>query len=78
MHSIWDITLEQVLFIAGLVDVIDGLRRLIWGIGPVSAMGSVVSGLSTLLVAGIIIGCRKYVHHHPRGAARADCEVSNG
>jgi hypothetical protein len=54
------VTPAQVFGIAGVVDLIHGLRRLVWDVGPMSAIEQVEFGLIALLLAGILAGVRRY------------------
>jgi hypothetical protein len=49
----------QVFGIAGGVDLIHGLRRLVWDVGPMSALEQVEFGLIALSLAGILAALRR-------------------
>jgi hypothetical protein len=53
------VTPAQVFCIAGGVDLIHGLRRLVWDVGPMSALEQIEFGLIALVLAGILAGLRR-------------------
>jgi hypothetical protein len=53
------LTPAQVFSIAGGVDLLQGLRRLVWDVGPMSALEQIEFGLIALLLAGLFAGMRR-------------------
>lgn len=65
-------TPAQVFCIAGGVDLIHGLRRLVWDVGPMSALEQIEFGLVALLLAGLFAGMRRCRTTKASGMAGAE------